>query len=1549
MQDILNAMGDAEDAASAEDLGRQLKHAITDIGDATDPAQMDRRQVKAYTQIRYAMEVMRSRGYDEAKVMESAVRAAAARFSDPADAETMLRRFIKPRQDEQPKPIADGILPAGGAKDLFGNPAFETKPGGQEKFGFGVIEDAAKREHQRTYSPEIERKKFEGVARTGDDAKIAGKFDETATPEMFNRGESPPPPTATAETSEPTPPEPKTPAAPAAAAAAPAPAAPSRSNPRVSAFRALADKMQGQVDARLNPAIANQNPTARRARIAEGMYAEGQRLQRVQTAMRKLADAHEAGAVPDSLKSLGSRAQVEDLIGGRAYPAPYANPAVLRQLIDKLKGKPGIPDVRDRIGYVGDGGKLRPDQAAAVRDLLSLARRHGVDYGGYNIDVSRGERLAKAGITDEESFSRAKADLEQLAGERQADPKAELRRMEHALLGRDIPGFFPTPRPVVDRLLQAADIQPGMSVLEPSAGKGDILDVIRERHPDAKAKGIEQYDTLAAIAREKGHDVTTGDTLAEKGEQYDRIVMNPPFEKGQDIEHVRAAFDRLKPGGKLVAVMSEGPFFRNDAKATEFRDWLEANGGTSEQLPAGSFTGKDAFRQTGTATRMVVIDKPAEQPTGEGPTRNPMRPRGAVNIGILKTPVHAAGEGAAALRNIFVDDLVDRAGRSGGKVGEEVVQRARAAIDTAKEAMGEVSVHLNKALRLAGGGKSPSLHKAVGWLQEVDRVPGKNYGVSRLLDAVEGRTPPGAPPATTAIVGAVQDLTAKLGRMYAANGHMQQDARTGKWRPFKTTRGDIFVRVPTFEMQRILRDGPGGKLWNQAIDAFADINGIPRPDIERVFQQQHDDLAVNAPDAMFRRLQAEFTRQLPRVPTVLYAGGDVVPLFETNPFSYAKRLAENGAARIGFIKHFGQQTGAGVVTPASIFERYIKAGGRGEHVIDLMRSLNNTSVEPPLLDSGSAGAKVMRGVNDVVSLIKSGLLTASAVQNILEPLGNTQGFSTGGDLLRAIRDLTTDPRGTIVALETLGAITKDVGNYTLDPNRPVSSVIRTLRNLSTKAFLHGYVNEFQEKLAATVGMEKAERLRAGKGTSRDVYDLRSIGYSMDDAKRLVAGRGTPEEYDAIPRRAGAALVGNPMNPAEKSRASHNRWYRAAVAFETYAQVKIRSFFRQAAAYLETTQEAVRTRDANLLAAAHYKFARHILGTTASGAAAYMLMALATGGTSGLKIAWNEAKDEPLKFVGQSWAYSTLIGPFGALIRLAGGSNDSTADKLVRLTLPGFLLKEAADAATSQGTYRNMDGLERSTKLLGRIFPVNRIFATAAAAFGLGTESHELDTALRGYWRWRMDNKPPDRLTPGEQPDADKGKFRVLMKSALQQMQRGDDPLDTIRKALDLKEGKDLAAAIRAKRLLPALEPAEREALKRHIGPDAYKRVEAWDDLLSRWEQSVQFESKHNVNVQGRFGGRLAALDADRDDVERGYKPVKKLMTGDGMHDMDVENQHAGLVDRRRDLGSSVRELANIRREIKRIEADPDMSEAEKRRAIEDLNEQLDGALQAAGY
>ena len=94
------------------------------------------------------------------------------------------------------------------------------------------------------------------------------------------------------------------------------------------------------------------------------------------------------------------------------------------------------------------------------------------------------------------------------------------------------------------------------------------------------------------------------------GSGYDRIIMNPPFSEGRDIDHVRHAFSLLKPGGRVVAIMGEGAFYRSDRKATEFREWLETVEGTSEKLDEGTFLDPSLPVTTGVHARMVVVDKP---------------------------------------------------------------------------------------------------------------------------------------------------------------------------------------------------------------------------------------------------------------------------------------------------------------------------------------------------------------------------------------------------------------------------------------------------------------------------------------------------------------------------------------------------------------------------------------------------------------------------------------------------------------------------------------------------------------------------------------------------------------------------------------------------------------------------------------------------------------------------------------------------------------------------------------------------------------------------
>lgn len=166
--------------------------------------------------------------------------------------------------------------------------------------------------------------------------------------------------------------------------------------------------------------------------------------------------------------------------------------------------------------------------------------------------------------------------------------------------------FFETPREVGNLLIMEASIQPGMKVLEPSAGRGALADLVREVCPDCELHVVEPEKGNRRILKEKGHRLVGSDFMKFKKKGYDRVVMNPPFSRQQDIDHVTRAYGLLKPGGRLVSVMSAGTKFRTNKKALAFQRLIEDAGGTVEDLPP------ESFRESGTLVNAVIVtlDKP---------------------------------------------------------------------------------------------------------------------------------------------------------------------------------------------------------------------------------------------------------------------------------------------------------------------------------------------------------------------------------------------------------------------------------------------------------------------------------------------------------------------------------------------------------------------------------------------------------------------------------------------------------------------------------------------------------------------------------------------------------------------------------------------------------------------------------------------------------------------------------------------------------------------------------------------------------------------------
>ncbi len=356
------------------------------------------------------------------------------------------------------------------------------------------------------------------------------------------------------------------------------PASPSNPRPRQNTdhlkiaerLKQLADKMQKQVDDKLNPAILRQNPTARRMRIGQGIVSEGRHLKKIQDLLYALSDARRSGSIINYplLANIRQKKQVELMMGFKPEPG---NQDWMQQVFNNNRNSFNKLDIHSVFDWSKAYGQ--------VGDLL--------------------QQFVPGALHHED------------------DKEQQIRELEIEIKQQKIPGFFPTPEPLIQRLIELADIHIHDRILEPSAGKGDILDAVKQRFEGASLSldAIEINSSLREILELKGYNVIAHDFLEYHSpveKFYDKILMNPPFEKGQDIDHVKYAYNMLKPGGRIVAIMSEGPFFRQFKKDAAFRQWIEDVGADVSEAIDSAF--KNAFNQTGIRVRIVTIDKPGITP-----------------------------------------------------------------------------------------------------------------------------------------------------------------------------------------------------------------------------------------------------------------------------------------------------------------------------------------------------------------------------------------------------------------------------------------------------------------------------------------------------------------------------------------------------------------------------------------------------------------------------------------------------------------------------------------------------------------------------------------------------------------------------------------------------------------------------------------------------------------------------------------------------------------------------------------------------------------------
>jgi hypothetical protein len=177
--------------------------------------------------------------------------------------------------------------------------------------------------------------------------------------------------------------------------------------------------------------------------------------------------------------------------------------------------------------------------------------------------------------------------------------------------------FFPTPSTLIRKMLSFIDFRTIRTVLEPSGGKGDLIEAVEKqfKYNHSYNRNEKKYDidtieidpNLQHVLKGKNYRIVHDDFLSYNTyKRYDVIIMNPPYSNGD--KHLLKAIEMQQNGGKIVCLLNAETLknpYSNIRK--ELIQLLEKYNAKVEFI-------QDAFsnaeRKTNVETALIYIDIP---------------------------------------------------------------------------------------------------------------------------------------------------------------------------------------------------------------------------------------------------------------------------------------------------------------------------------------------------------------------------------------------------------------------------------------------------------------------------------------------------------------------------------------------------------------------------------------------------------------------------------------------------------------------------------------------------------------------------------------------------------------------------------------------------------------------------------------------------------------------------------------------------------------------------------------------------------------------------
>lgn len=188
--------------------------------------------------------------------------------------------------------------------------------------------------------------------------------------------------------------------------------------------------------------------------------------------------------------------------------------------------------------------------------------------------------------------------------------------------------FYPTPDTLIRRMLEKIDTRPIEYILEPSCGKGNIIDYYKEYYKNKNSRyigydkkiedyltfdGIEIDNNLSNLCRGKNINIVWNDFLTFEPQRfYNLIIANFPFNNG--CEHLLKAIRiQERIGGQIVCLINaetiKNPYSDNrKALVTLLNDY-----NADIEYIKNAFT--DAERKTGVEIALIYINIPMKNDT----------------------------------------------------------------------------------------------------------------------------------------------------------------------------------------------------------------------------------------------------------------------------------------------------------------------------------------------------------------------------------------------------------------------------------------------------------------------------------------------------------------------------------------------------------------------------------------------------------------------------------------------------------------------------------------------------------------------------------------------------------------------------------------------------------------------------------------------------------------------------------------------------------------------------------------------------------------------